>query len=294
VALNNLGDSDSNTGQAFLAAGDFKRAMDYLVRAPEAGARASAREGNVGFLLNSVTFMGALGAIQAQLGDSAGLAQTLDRVRAAGVRLARVVPAGTARALLTEEGGRTLESLNFLLQGNAQQAQRASREAVTRLQRATVEGDADRQIRQSLTGAADDVRAMAGLELADYADAEVAARAALEQRRASDPPGIIGTARDLNEATAWLAAALARQGRSEEAGRLLAPALKFQRGLLARNKSDVWLHFELARVLYAQACAEPAQRAALLKEASAQIAASPPQVAATPIVTWLKRMIARG
>jgi hypothetical protein len=47
-------------------------------------------------------------------------------------------------------------------------------------------------------------------------------------------------------------------------------------------------------VLYAQACADPGRHAALLKEAAGQIAASPPQIAATPIVAWLKRAIARG
>ena len=294
VALNNLGDTDSNTGQAFLAAGDLKRAMEYLVRSPEAGARAAAREGNVGFLLNSVNFLGALGANQAQLGDTAGLAQTLERIRAAGVRLGKAVPAGTARALLTGEGGRALEALNFLMQGNPQRAQRASREAALALQHAIIQGATDRQIQDALLGAANDVLAMASLELADYPGAEAAARTSLERRRASDPPGLVGTQRDLNEATAWLAAALARQGRLEEARTLLAPAVRFQRELLARNKTDVWLHFELARVLYAQALSEPAHRAALLKEAAAEIAATPREIAATPIVAWLKRMIARG
>jgi len=135
---------------------------------------------------------------------------------------------------------------------------------------------------------------MADLELADYPAAQVAARAALEYRRASDPPGAVGTQRDLDEASAYLAAALARQGKLEEAGTLLMPALKYQRELLARNKTDVWLHFELARALYAQACAEPARRAALLREAAAQLAASAPEIAATPIVAWLRRLIARG
>jgi tetratricopeptide (TPR) repeat protein len=294
VALNNLGDTDSNTGNAFLEAGDLKRAVEYLTRAPDAGAHAAAREGNVGFLLNSITFLGSLGSLQAQLGDSAGLTQTLERARAAGARLAKVVPPGTARALLADEGSRALESLNSLMQGNPAQSQRLSREAVTRLEHASVEGGSDRQIRESLLGAANGILAMANLELADYPGTEVAARAALEHRRASDPPGILGTQRDLNEVTAWLAAALARQGKPEEARALLAPALKLQRELLARNKTDVWLHFELARLLYAQACAEPARRAALLREAAGEIAASPPQIAATPIVAWLKRLIARG
>ncbi len=294
VALNNLGDTDSNTGNAYLAAGDLKRALEYLGRAPDSGARAAAREGNVGFLLNSLTFLGALGGVQAQLGDTAGLAQTLERVRVAGARLTKAVPAGTVRSLLADEGTRMLQSLNALMQGNAAQAQRAGREAAAHLEHASVEGGADQQLRGGLLGAAYGFVAMADLELADYPAAEVAARAALANRRAADPPGAVGTQRDLNEATAYLAAALAREGKLEEARTLVTPAVKYQRELVARNKSDVWLHFELARVLYAQACAEPARRAALLKEAGAQIALSPPPIAATPLVAWLRRLIARG
>lgn len=187
-----------------------------------------------------------------------------------------------------------LESLNFLMQGNAAQAQRGSREAATHLEHATVEGGADRQLRGGLLGAAYGFLAMADLELADYPAAQVAARSALENRRASDPPGAVGTQRDFNEAIAYLAAALARQGKFEEARTLLVPAVKYQRELLARNKTDVWLHFELARALYAQACAEPARRAALLKEAGAELALSPPQIAGTPMAAWLRGLIARG
>jgi hypothetical protein len=204
------------------------------------------------------------------------------------------VPAGTVRSLLADEGTRMLQSLNALMQGNAAQAQRAGREAAAHLEHASVEGGADQQLRGGLLGAAYGFVAMADLELADYPAAEVAARAALANRRAADPPGAVGTQRDLNEATAYLAAALAREGKLEEARTLVTPAVKYQRELVARNKSDVWLHFELARVLYAQACAEPARRAALLKEAGAQIALSPPQIAATPLVGWLRRLIARG
>ncbi|MBS0379142.1 MAG: hypothetical protein JSS29_11700 [Proteobacteria bacterium] len=294
VALNNLGDTDSNIGNAFFAAGDFKRALEYLSRAPESGARAAAHEGNIGFLLNSLSFLGALGSVQAQVGDTAGLAATLERVRAAGARLAKAVPPGTARAVLSEAGSDALQALSALMQGDAAQSQRLGRAAATLFDRARVEGEADRQAREGVLGAIQGNLAMADLELADYPAAESAAKAALERRHNSDPPGLLTTQRDLNEATAWLAAAQARQGRDAEARALLAPVLKFQRELLARNKTDVWLHYELARALYAQACADPEHRGALLKEAAAQIAATPPEVAATPIVGWLRRMISRG
>ena len=294
VALNNLGDTDSNTGQAFFSAGDFRRALDYLSRAPGSGERAAAREGNVGFLLNSVTFMGNLGATQAQLGDAPGFAQTLERIRAAGARLAKAVPAGSARAVLTESGIDALQALHQLLQGNTQESRRLGSAAQSLLEHARVEGEADRQIQESLLGILGGNLAVASLGLGDDAAAEAQARSALRHRQVSEPPGLVGSRRDFNEVTAWLAIAQARQGRLAQARATLAPALKFQRDLLARNRSDVWVPFELARQLYAQAFTEPGRRAALLKEAAAQLGKSPPQVRATPYFAWLQRLIARG
>ncbi len=294
VALNNLGDTDSNTGQAFFSAGDFRRALDYLSRAPGSGERAAAREGNIGFLLNSVTFLGNLGAAQAFLGDAPGFAQTLERIRAAGVRLVKAVPAGTARAVVAESGIDALQGLNQLLHGNTQESLRLASAGEALLEHARVDGEADRQVREGLLGILGGNLAVVNLELGDDAAAEAQARGALKHRRESEPPGLVGSQRDFNEITAWLAAAQARQGKLAEARATLAPALKFQRDLLARNKSDVWLNFELARQLYAQAFTEPGRKAALLKEAAAELDRSPPQVRATPYFAWLKGLIERG
>jgi hypothetical protein len=44
--------------------------------------------------------------------------------------------------------------------------------------------------------------------------------------------------------------------------------IKFQRGLAARNRGDLWLPYEMANALYAQALTDPKQAAALLREAA--------------------------
>lgn len=67
--------------------------------------------------------------------------------------------------------------------------------------------------------------------------------------------------------------------------------LKLHRELEGKNRSDAWLPLELALALYAQALAEPAHAAALLKEAAAHAAQVPPQVAAVADVRRLRERI---
>ena len=70
--------------------------------------------------------------------------------------------------------------------------------------------------------------------------------------------------------------ALAKQGKLAESLDAIAPVVKLQRELAARNHGDVWQPTELAAALYAQALADAPHRAALLKEAAALLDAAPP------------------
>ena len=51
----------------------------------------------------------------------------------------------------------------------------------------------------------------------------------------------------------------------------MAPVVKFQRELAARNHGDQWQSVELAAALYAQALTDKAHSAALLREAGGKI-----------------------
>jgi hypothetical protein len=72
-----------------------------------------------------------------------------------------------------------------------------------------------------------------------------------------------------------LAMALARQGSTSAAQAVILPIVRLQRELTARNHDDQWQHLELASSLYAQALADHAHAQALLREASALVAALP-------------------
>ena len=65
--------------------------------------------------------------------------------------------------------------------------------------------------------------------------------------------------------------AQARQGRSTEAAQTIAPIVKLQRELAARNHGDQWLPLELACALYAEALSDSKRGSALLREAAALV-----------------------
>jgi hypothetical protein len=112
-----------------------------------------------------------------------------------------------------------------------------------------------------------DVEGRAAYLSGDFVAAEHSLAQAVEQRAAA------GTAatddrRQLEALHTWLALAQVRQGHTSEAAQTIAPVVKFQRELAARNRGDRWQPKELAAALYAQALTDPANRTALLNEAA--------------------------
>jgi len=76
-----------------------------------------------------------------------------------------------------------------------------------------------------------------------------------------------------------------------EAQAVIAPVVKLQRGLFARNHDDYRQHLELASVLYASALAGGGDRRALLAEASALIAGLPAEMRSLKsVVLWRERV----
>jgi hypothetical protein len=80
--------------------------------------------------------------------------------------------------------------------------------------------------------------------------------------------------------TSWLVMALVPQGKLAESAKLIAPVVKYERGLAARNHGDAWVPFELAAALYAQALTDHTQAPALLREAGALLDALPADILA--------------
>ena len=141
---------------------------------------------------------------------------------------------------------------------------------------------------------ASDIAGHAAYLLGDYAAAEAYQREAVDARQ-KFLTDAVSDRRDIAEKSTWLAMALARQGKFDEAGKVIAPVVKFQRELSAKNRGDRWQPLELAYALYAQALSDKTHGAALLHEAAALLDAAPASIKAMhEYRQWRERIAKAG
>ena len=114
-------------------------------------------------------------------------------------------------------------------------------------------------------------------QLGDFAAAEHSIRLGIEARQ-KWPAQSTADHRDLANLSIWLGLALARQGHSAEAIKVIQPVLKFQRELASRNHGDRWQPVELASALYVQALADKSHSAGNLREAATLLDAVPAEM----------------
>ena len=293
VTLNNLGGNSVSTANAFWLAGHLHEAVRYNAKASEVTSRAAAHEGSGDFLETHLLFTGFLALYQTMMGDTQGAAATLAKIRAIDVRLRKSDPAGSVGSVMGDVWQKSIAVQAGLLRGEFAATQRLARETLSEIAPAKPRSG-DESFGQALTVAAlNHLLAIADYELGDFAAAEAAEEFSLKSRKEFAAPGV-STERDLGESSTWLAMAQARQGKLAAAAATLAPVLKMQRDLRARNKSDAWLPMELARALYAQSLIEPARAPALLKEAAQLIDGLTPAVRQTPEpLLWRARIVQR-
>ena len=155
--------------------------------------------------------------------------------------------------------------------GDFPAAARVAGQALTQLQSAKPLGDVDKLAQAFLLHDLSNAYGHAEYQLGHFALAERAARVALGETATLIPflSSDLDSKRDSAEISSWLAMALARQGKLREAAQVIDPVVAFESDLIARDHGDVWVPYELARSLYAQALAEPTRREALLKKAGA-------------------------
>ena len=137
------------------------------------------------------------------------------------------------------------------------------------------------------------VTGQADYRLGNFSAAEQAERIAVDARHRTGDQAVLDR-RDLNIKVTWLAMSIARQGRSDEAAKTIAPVVKYDREIAARNHGDQWLPVELAGALYVQGLTDKAQSAALLREAAALIDSVVPTVRETHGVRLWRERIAAG
>ena len=293
VTLNNLGGNSVSAANAFWLAGHLQEAVRYNAKASEVTGRAAAHESSGDFLETHLLFTGFLALNQTMMGDTQGTAATLAKIRAIDLRLRKSDPAGSVGSVMGDVWQKAIAVQTGLLHGEFAATQRLARETLSEIAPATPRSG-DESFGQALSVAAlNHLLAIADYELGEFAAAEAAEELSLKSRKEFAAPGV-STDRDLGESSTWLAMAQAREGKLTAAAATLAPVLKMQRDLRARNKSDAWLPMELARALYAQSLIEPARAPALLKEAAQLLEGLTPAVRQLPEPQLWRARIARG
>ena len=265
VSLNNLGVAHQEMGDAFWAAGRLREAVASYLKSLDDYAQATA--GGASFVIIRAYDMAITSYYQAQMGDAAGAQATIASGRPYAEKLRNTEPPGSIALIIVDNLLAASSAAAALERDDLPSAQRIAWDTAKSLQAANASGAWQEGEKYISLYFALHVAGRAEYQLGNFAAAEQAERAALEARK-HWPSEATSDQRQLDELSTWLALALARQGRLDEAAREIAPVVKFQRELAARNHGDQWQPVELARALYAQAMADRSQRAKLLQEAA--------------------------
>jgi hypothetical protein len=273
VSMNNLGVAHQGVGDVLWSMGRVRDAIPYYLKCLEDFGNA-AGAGGTGFVLIHGYAVAQTSVHQAQIGDRTGAAATIASGEPFLASLRRSEPQGSMAVSLLEAlqrlptAGIAFEADDFA------GAQRLARDDLREMGATKPEGGLQENQKYISLFVGYHFEGRADYMLGDYAAAERAEQASMEARKHT-PIEAVGDRRDVGELSTWLAMAVARQGRLVEAAQVIAPVVKFQRDLAAKNHGDYWQTVELAAALYAQALTDRQRGSALLREAAAKIDALP-------------------
>ncbi|HLY51834.1 MAG TPA: hypothetical protein VKQ31_02385, partial [Steroidobacteraceae bacterium] len=275
TSINNLAVAESQLWYAYWSAGRLHEAMPYRQRQFEIAERATA--GGPTFYLNYAGAASALVFAQAARGDAAGARATMARAQAILQKLLSAESEGSTLGALLGAEHKVDEAYAAFERDDLSAALRLAAEAVNELNAIAPQGGAQKFIKSIVLHFAYDAQAEAQCLAGDFAGAEHSAARAVELRKALGVEAM-DDRRRLNVVTVWEAMAQARQGRTADAARTIAPVVKFERELAAKNHGDQWVALDLGAALYVEALAQPARRAALLAEALGLVNGLAPQI----------------
>ncbi|HLJ37100.1 MAG TPA: hypothetical protein VKT54_01685 [Steroidobacteraceae bacterium] len=275
TSVNNLAVAESQLWYAYWSAGRLREAMPYRQRQFEIAERATA--GGPTFYLNYAGAASALVFAQATRGDAAGARATMAHAQAVLQKLLSTESDGSTLSALIAAEHEVDEAYAALERDDPPAALRLATEAGNELNAIAPQGGAQKFIKSIVLHFAYDAQGEAQYLAGDFAGAEHSEARAVELRKELGVDAM-DDRRRLNVVTTWEAMAQVRQGRTEDAARTIAPVMKFERELAAKNHGDQWVAPDLAAALYVEALAQPARRAALLAEALALMNGLAPEI----------------
>jgi hypothetical protein len=275
TSANNLGVAHQSIAAAYWAQGRLKEAMPWYVKSLDDFGRAV--NGGSGFMLIRAYNMADTAVRMATIGDAAGA----DAVVAAGApftaRMRKIAAPGSFQRLMIDSCDELPAAQIAFERDDLQTAHDIVTAAARQLRDSKPNGSHEESQKANTFYIAALIATRVEFERGDYAAAEKSAREAAAQREIMST-GAVQDSRDQGEIAIWLTMALVRQGRLAEAAQTIAPVIIFQRGIVARNRGDQWLPYEMANALYAQALTDPKQAAVLLREAVSLFDKLPPSM----------------
>jgi tetratricopeptide (TPR) repeat protein len=268
VTINNMGNAYQQVGDIYWTKGRLSEAFPFYAKAVDAFAKATSG-GSSFFILHGYT-VAQTSARQAIYGDAAGAAATLADGEKYLSLLRQREPSGSVAVAIVDATQKLPNAELAFERDDLATAHRLTEETIQELAATPAHGGIQESQKHLVEYISSYILGHIAYLEGDFAAAERAERAAIKARNYS-AGGAVGDLRDLGECSSWLAMSLARQGRRAEALQVIAPIVKLQRDLAAKNHGDRWLPVELASALYAQALAEEHGQAALLREAAASI-----------------------
>ncbi|HKB47829.1 MAG TPA: hypothetical protein VKC57_09040, partial [Ktedonobacterales bacterium] len=265
VSANNLGVAHDQIGYALWGSARLSEAVavwmksigDYALASVSGGEFGIARAYSVGF--------GAMA--QVQIGDNTAARTTVTAHESFFRAFRQKEPKGSMAVAIADAMQRLPAAYMAYEGGELQSAVRSAADIDSQLQGITPHGDFQANQRDLSVWVSAHIAGRAEYLLGDFAAAEKAEREALARRKPWVNSGA-SDQRQMCETATWLAMAVARQGRTAEAAQTIAPWVKYQRELAARDHGDQWLPLELAGALYAEALTDAHRRPDLLREAA--------------------------
>jgi hypothetical protein len=288
ISYNNLAAVRMDLGEASWAAGQPRESLEYYRRA--IADMGHAESAGAEFVLNQLFPLSIMAGRQADLGDTSAAETALASAAKFVTALHASEAPGSPLPLFGECNLHIGQQAGALWRGDLGGSRRLGAEIVAIIQNVKPQGGFQEYYKNACIFYPDRFKGEAEYLLGDYAAAEKSLNEALEARK-HWPLSNDNDRREVAEANTMLALALAGEHRSDEARGIIDPIIKFHRDLAARNHGDQQQHVELARTLYAQSVIEPANRAALLREAASLLDSVPaPMQALRSVQLWRARV----
>jgi tetratricopeptide (TPR) repeat protein len=284
AALFAMGDVDVSVGRLADAVPYYLQALDYRRKTNAQGGA---------FLMLYINDLSQHADQTAQLGEMATAAKLQQQIP--GIQADIINTQGKSSMLWTiADAHANYGAAAIALQkDDLAVAQRDAWEAVREMQAGKAAAGFEQVQADNALALSAHIAGQADFRLGHYTDAEKAERIAVDARhRVQDQA--VSDRRDIGVKSTWLAMAIAREGRPAEAAKIIAPVVKFDREIAARNHGDQYLPVEFAGALYAEALTDNARAPALLHEAAALIDSVVPAVRAVHDVRQWRERIAAG